>query len=359
MTYDFDDILITPADMTDINSRSEVNPFYGKMLPLFAAPMDTVVNEFNKQHFLDNGIKVCLPRQGTITPQYYSTDENVFYSYSLADFRDIFINGPYISDGVFYALIDVANGHMPAVRDAVIDSKAKYGDRLQLMVGNVANPATYKILSLAGADFIRVGIGNGGGCLTTQQTGVGYPMASLIEACYSRSFEITTPAKIVADGGFKKYSDIIKALALGADFVMVGSIFNKALESAGENYVKPSENFNLVSFEQYIQGCKGLFYPGNPYATINDLLYEGMLYKMFRGMSTKEVQKSLGNNVLKTSEGVVKYQKVEYTLKGWVDNFEDYLRSAMSYTNRRELDEFIGNVNTVKITQNALNRFNK
>jgi IMP dehydrogenase / GMP reductase domain len=167
-----------------------------------------------------------------------------------------------------------------------------------------------------------VGIGNGGGCLTTQQTGVGYPMASLIEACFSRSMELSTPAKIVADGGFKKYADVIKALALGADYVMIGSMFNKALESAGENYIQ-GEHTSSIRYEDYAKSFKEQWAtPGVPVPTLQDAMAIGILYKKFRGMSTKEVQKSLGNDVLKTSEGVVKYQKVEYTLKGWSDNFE-------------------------------------
>jgi IMP dehydrogenase/GMP reductase len=361
MTYDFDDILIMPADITDINSRSEVNPFYGSKLPLFAAPMDTVVNRDNIQSFLDAGIKVCLPREGSITPHHYSLNEDVFYAYSLADFRAIFLGEHHIKHGRFYVLIDVANGHMPAVRDAVVESKAIYGERLQLMVGNIANPDTYNILSQAGADYIRVGIGNGGGCLTTQQTGVGYPMASLIEACFSRSMELSTPAKIVADGGFKKYADVIKALAMGADYVMLGSILNKSLESAGENYVQVNGNRDYISYSDYHKSFEPFVGRVDPLniPTPHDLMTHGTLYKKFRGMSTKEAQKSLGNDILKTSEGVVKYQKVEYTLKGWCDNFEHYLRSAMSYTNRKELVDFIGNVHTVRITPNAYNRYNK
>jgi hypothetical protein len=83
------------------------------------------------------------------------------------------------------------------------------------------------------------------------------------------------------------------------------------------------------------------------------------LYKTFRGMSTKEVQKSWGKENLTTSEGVVRTQKVEYTLNGWVDNFTDYLKSAMSYCDKKTLPDFIGKVNYNFITENALNRFQK
>jgi hypothetical protein len=76
-------------------------------------------------------------------------------------------------------------------------------------------------------------------------------------------------------------------------------------------------------------------------------------------MSTKEVQKKWGKQVLTTSEGVIRFRKVEYTLEKWAQNFEDYLRSSMSYCNASELKEFIGQVEFIKITDNAYNRFKK
>jgi hypothetical protein len=76
-------------------------------------------------------------------------------------------------------------------------------------------------------------------------------------------------------------------------------------------------------------------------------------------MSTKEVQKKWGKKVLTTSEGVTRYRKIEYTLFQWIQNFEDYLRSSMSYSDATNLDEFIGNADIIKITDNAYNRFKK
>jgi hypothetical protein len=247
-----------------------------------------------------------------------------------------------------YALIDVANGHMPQLLSMVYSAKNKYNTELVLMVGNVANPKTYLEYSIAGADYVRIGIGNGGGCLTTVQTGIGYPMASLISETHEIAITLNNPAKIVADGGFKKYSDIIKALALGADFVMLGSIFNKALESIGETTI--SRDSTLGGYEkidQYSDDAKQLFHSGKP------------LYKMFRGMSTKEVQKDWGKSDIKTSEGIVKTQNVEYTISGWVENFMHYLKSAMSYADCININEFVGGPECIQISQNAFNRYNK
>jgi IMP dehydrogenase/GMP reductase len=178
-------------------------------------------------------------------------------------------------------------------------------------------------------------------CLTTQQLGVGYPMASLIQECYqTRKDYGYQKTLIVADGGMQTYSDIIKALALGADYVMLGSILNKALESAGNTY-----------------WLGGLI---NTSEERDRLYHQGeALKKQFQGMSTKEVQQRWKSDRIKTAEGITRYYPVEYTIGQWTENFEDYLRSAMSYTNSKNLKEFIGQVKVEQISQNAYIRFNK
>lgn len=340
MKFDFNDILITPEVTTDINTRSEVSITYGKKnfeyLPIFVAPMDTVVNEHNWNKFTSQKLNVCLPR--TVKNLQYDFSPNVFVSYSLQEFTDKFLtNGEKPMHSKI--LIDIANGHMENLLTTVKLFKGKNPD-VKLMVGNIAHPKTFKRLSNAGADYIRVGIGNGAGCLTTQQTGVGYPMASLVKKCRKLKDKHELSVKIVADGGFKEYSDIIKALALGADFVMLGSIFNRTIESCGPTYWKGIRIKNQSIIEWMYD---------------NDF----KLTKKFRGMSTKEAQKAMGNKILKTSEGVIRYQPVSGRLESWIDNFTHYLKSAMSYTNSRDLGEFIGQVSFQKITTNAYNRFNK
>jgi IMP dehydrogenase/GMP reductase len=354
MLFDFDDILIEPEMHTSISSRKQVDVMDEKqMLPLFTAPMDTVINEENVNLFNTNKIYGIIPRKSNAGLDYISTDYKVWYSYGLDDFKKIFIENDInlkIGEKAF-ALIDVANGHMNDVKNLVVDSKEKYGRSLVLMVGNCANPITFLSLSQAGADYVRMGIGNGAGCLTTVQTGIGYPMASLIHETVKIQQERGLITKIVADGGFKKYSDVIKALALGADYVMLGSIFNKALESCGETFegnkkydswTEPGDKVDQYSIDVLLQ-----FEAGRKF------------YKKFRGMSTKEVQKSLGKTELKTSEGISKMQPVEYTLTGWIENFTDYLKSAMSYTDCLTIGEFIGKVRFNKISKNSMERFNK
>jgi hypothetical protein len=76
-------------------------------------------------------------------------------------------------------------------------------------------------------------------------------------------------------------------------------------------------------------------------------------------MSTKEVQRDWGKSDIKTSEGIVKKQKVEYTIPGWVENFSHYLKSAMSYTDALNLNEFVGKPECIEISQNSFNRYNK
>ena len=358
--FDFDDILIEPSKTTSIHTRNDINIHYDyedfglfSKLPLITAPMDTVVSSENYFDFFELGINVCLPRGEHL---YFGENLNsksqtkinkvkfgnrmAFESFSLIDFTKHFV----AKKAKFYpkhVLIDIANGHMSDLVYVTKKAKEYYGSTMVLMVGNIANPETYKTLSRAGADYIRCGIGNGGGCLTTEQTGIGYPMGSLVKECYEASKKLPKKnrAKIVADGGMKKYSDIIKALALGADYVMVGSIFNKSLESCGQNYWSGIPVGKNVANFLYKKGFK--------------------VKKRFRGMSTKEVQKKWGGKNLKTSEGVVRIREVEYTLKSWVENFSHYLKSAMSYTNSYTIEEFVGKPKTNKISNNSFKRFNK
>jgi IMP dehydrogenase len=344
--FDLNDIVLVPKAQSEINSRNECNPFtvfesYDNMLPLMASPMDTVVSIENYKLYIKNGIIPCIPR-GQDDNKYYSRCK--FQSFGLCDIeKSLYGTMSERNNSIFkhhkHILIDIANGNMKKIVDIVKEIKIHHPITI-IMVGNIANPETFVELAKAGADYIRISIGTGAGCTTAANVAINYPMGSLITECHQKKIQYgLLNAKIVADGGMRNYSDIIKALALGADYIMIGNLFNKAIESAGFNY---------------LYGIK-----------INNKLakilwkYNFPVKKKYRGMSTKAVQRSWGKSKLVTSEGITKYQKVEYTLEQWTENFKDYLKSAMSYSNAKTLDEFIGKADYCQITKSAYDRFNK
>jgi len=344
--FDFNDITLVPAVLSDIRSRSEVAVHYkqnwfGKHLPLIVSPMDTVISDKNVHNFF--GLLTCSIRKEV--PEF--TAKYSFISISLEQFIELDNVAPLTCLGI---LIDIANGHMTALYDAVKSFKLK-NPGFPLMIGNIANPKTFAMYCeiLNENDFIRCGIGGGSGCTTSANTSIHYPMASLIKECYAESCKHDSSPKIIADGGFKNFDDIIKAMNLGADYIMIGGIFAKSLDACGDVYWK---GINVTKYKYWLfdHGFK--------------------LQRKYRGMSTKDVQKSLGKTTLKTAEGISFWTPVEFKLHKWVDNFENYLKSAMSYSGTRTLKYiaaelrpaqkgFIGLQNYIHITDQAIKRYKK
>lgn len=324
--YGLNDISIIPAEKTDIEHRSEcvVHDSCG-MLPLFTAPMNSVINEDNYDKFVENKINTIIPR-GVDFETRWNLSTKTFVAVGLDEFKEFAERFASIYDNthpvVRYVCIDIANGHMTKLFDLCKHYKSKFGERLIIMAGNIANAKTYWYYKEAHIDYVRVSVGSGSVCTTSCNTAIHNGMASLIMNIYKMKqeqvqLEDQFAPKIVADGGFDSYDKIIKALALGADYVMIGKLFAQAEEACGE-VVNSSEYFN-------------------PYT--NKIEWERS--RIYYGMSTKRAQKENGNSSLKTSEGIQIKVPIKYTLKGWTENFVDYLRSAMSYTNSRTLEQFV------------------
>lgn len=342
MKFDFNDISLVPEIITTIKSRDDVNPYDADgMLPLFAAPMDTVIDRYNYTKFKNIGINVCTPRNEPVW------DNDCFESISLQEFENFLVSYrvKYFSKNTKKrVLIDIANGHMESLYNMCKEFyELRYSDKHELMIGNVANPKTFEKYAELGVDYIRVGIGGGSACLTSANTGIHYPMASLIEECYKIKKDNNFETKIIADGGFRNFDEIIKALAIGADYVMIGGILNKTLESCS-----PISLFNCIELSE----------SNAEFIWDNLPFLRKFMSKSFRGMSTKQVQTKWNKNKLRTAEGIVRKNKIEYKLSKWVDNFEDYLKSAMSYTNSKNLEEF-KQTDYVLITENAMTRYKK
>lgn len=311
MLYSLRDVSVIPAVSTSIKSRKECNPFRKSLegkegwYPLIASPMDSVMDEDNWKYYWENKISCIVPRTVSFEKR-LELCKDVFCAFSLKEaywFRD----NPYdysemgFSEGLkIHVLIDIANGSMQEEIDLGKALKRKFGDGIVLMGGNIGNPQTYLLYDQAGFDFLRVGVGSGFGCLTSTNTAIHYPYASLISEISEMKMRYHSHCKIIADGGMSGYSDIIKSLALGADYVMCGRIFAQAAKT-------PEEVGKTLTY---------------------------------RGMSTKGAQAAMGAKELKTAEGRTLEMVKEYTLSGWTENFNSYLRSSMSYCDSRSLQEF-------------------
>lgn len=358
--YTYNDLTIQPGVVSSILHRSECIPWDEEnKLPLFTAPMDTVISKNNFDLFEENKIHAILPRTESLEDRIKYSTNGKWAAYSLNEFSDVFCNenDKLPTEHKLKALIDVANGHMSIIFDLAKKAKSIYGGDLILMGGNIANVETYKLYADAGFNFVRVSIGTGNGCLSSSNTSIHVPIATLINDMYEFKEKMMNDGyvnlpNIIADGGIRNYRDIIKSLALGADYVMVGSVFAKMLESAARKSCV-SYPLSEVSNIHLDNGC----WCGDYKDEVNT--YLGEIMATFYGMASREGQIALNGVKTKTSEGLKKILSVEYTMSGWVKNFTDYLRSAMSYVGVTTLNEFRKEAILVVNSENAINAVNK
>lgn len=408
--YSYGDLTIVPKCISEISSRSECNPKYsdGKF-PIFTAPMSSVIGIENFSYWDSCGIIPILPR--TSLPDWKDKLDFIYtgswVALGLGEVEKLSEKPLDISlfkSSKIRILIDVANGHMKKILDLSKKLKNIYKDSIEIMAGNIANPDIYCEYCYAGIDYVRCSIGSGAGCLTTSNTGVHFPIASLIEEIHEKKSILGSKAttKIIADGGIRNYSDINKALALGADYVMIGGLFSSLLESSAEfsgsgmscyegieysdgklTYLEPDiYGENLENYIKEVWGDLKIDYKffKNKYGDsvisytidilespeeikLGFLRYmesrRNILHKEFYGMSTKKAQKLMRKLDLKTSEGKEVSIPVRYTIKQWIDNMESYLKSAMSYCNSRTLKEFIGNQVLIPNSPGEISAVNK
>ena len=407
--YSYNDVTIIPSIISDINSRSECNPFVdniNNLLPIFTAPMASVVNEDNLDIFLKNGIIPIVPRNIDIERRKYLINERRWVALSLKEFEDLFITNAQDrqcdSNTHYFICVDIANGHMNSLYTKCEMAKElsnKLGYKLTIMTGNIANPDTYRWIcnfniryKMRVIDFIRVGIGGGSGCITTSNVSTHYPQASLIDECYNIKKQLLLETedilpKIIADGGIRNYDHVIKALALGADYVMIGSLFAQCIESAGEKtyktitFKKPlrftierykdfeidkNENWTAYYTDEYItsliepqQSWNSIEKYNERMASLKEKKSIGHINVKFFGMASSDGQKSISGEKTKTAEGITKYLPVKFTLSGWVNNMISYLRSAMSYTDCHNLNEFIGKPTLIPNSISEIQAVNK
>lgn len=383
--YSYNDVTIVPAVISHIRHRSECNPYNNdNMLPLFTAPMDSVVGLNNYELYENENINTILPRTETIVARTTSVKNGYWAAFSLTEFENIFCDSNDIITEYtdkLHVLIDVANGHMQCIFDLCKQAKEIYGSNIVLMVGNIANPQTYEEYARIGVDYVRCSIGSGNCCLTSSNTAIHYGIASLISEIAQLKKHLLQfcgykkVPNIVADGGIRNYSDVIKALALGADYVMVGSVFSRMLESSAEKKIRHGKVELIFPKERYksIYRKNGQWYGDCTDEYISELSTVlnkdaseiektralGDIYAVIYGMASSYGQIAMNGSKTHTSEGTRKVVTVDYTMHGWCENMIDYLRSAMSYCDSKTLDEFREKATLVVNTQNVYNSVNK
>ncbi len=228
--------------------------------------------------------------------------------------------------GVDVIIIDTAHGHQQRVVDAAADTKREY-PQVELVAGNVATAEGARDLIKAGVDAVKVGVGPGSICTTRVIAGVGVPQMTAIMECAKVAREADIP--LVADGGIKYSGDLTKALAAGADVVMIGSLFAGTEESPGET-----------------------------------VIFQGRSYKIYRGMGSVEAMKAGSRDrycqdevdleCKLVPEGIVGRVPSRGKLADVVFQLMGGLRSGMGYVGSRTIAELQEQARFIRITPAGL-----
>ena len=223
-------------------------------------------------------------------------------------------------------VIDTAHGHSTRVIDAVREIKRRYPET-QLIAGNVATAEGTRELIEAGVDAVKCGIGPGSICTTRVVTGAGVPQITAINSCVQAARGTGVP--VIADGGVKYSGDVAKAIASGADVVMIGSLFAGTEEAPGE----------VILFQ------------GRSFKTYRGMGSIGAMREGSRDRYAQELTEIESKLVPEGIEGRVPYKG---TLADMVTQLVGGLRAGMGYTGCRNIKEFQENTRFVRISAAGL-----
>ena len=229
-----------------------------------------------------------------------------------------------VEAGVDAIVIDSAHGHSKGIIDTL--KWVKENLQVDVVVGNIANPAAVSDLAAAGADGIKVGIGPGSICTTRIVAGVGVPQISAIDDCAREAKKYGVP--IIADGGIKYSGDVAKALAAGADSIMAGSLLAGCEESPGE----------LITFQ------------GRQYKVYRGM---GSIGAMTKGSSDRYFQEGTAQDKL-VPEGIEGRVPYAGSIKDVVHQLLGGLRSSMGYMGAKDIHTLQEKAQFVEISSAGL-----
>lgn len=311
----FDDVLLQPR-YSEIESRTEIdignvlidndNHFCRLDLPIISSPMDTVTESEMAKAVISCGGAAIIHRYNTIEEQLSILDASwpVAAPVGVA----VGVQGDYLeravaacAAGAKIICVDVAHGHHILMKNALKNLKERLPAGIHIMAGNIATHEAFNDIASWGADSIKVGIGGGSICSTRIQTGHGVPtLQSVMQCCAPASVK---NIKLIADGGIKNSGDIVKALAAGADFVMLGSLLAGTDESPGQMITTPQGNV-----------------------------------KVYRGMASKEAQREWKGSV-SSREGISTHIPYKGSVRTILEELKTGIRSGFSYSGVKNLTD--------------------
>ena len=328
----FDDVLLIPKYSSVLPSNTNISFKLTKKIklkvPFFSSAMDTVTESKMSIAIAKAGVMGIIHRNLDIKKQSKEvkkvSDKKLLVGAAIGtNLEDLDRTKSLLDNGVDIIVIDTAHGHSEKVLKTLTKIK-KIVKNIPVCVGNIATGDAAKKLYNSGADILKVGIGPGSICTTRMVAGIGVPQISAIldvKKALSKK-----KIKIISDGGIKFSGDIAKALAAGADAIMMGSIFAGTDESPGKKFKSKGK-----IYKQY----RGM----------------GSIGAMSAGSANRYFQKKFKDKSKFVPEGVegrVEYKgkvsKIIYQLQGG-------LRSSMGYIGAKNLEEINKKAKFIKITK--------
>lgn len=320
----YDDVLLEPG-YNGIKSRQHVTTSvalsqWNFEIPICSSNMDTVTGHEMANLLADVGGLGILHRFMTIEENVEEfrkirNKSRVGFSIGISP-AEMGRAEALIAEGASICCVDVAHGHSKEVNRTVRDLREKYKQNLLIIAGNVATYAGADYLAAAGADVIKVGIGSGSVCTTRIKTGYGVPQLTAIINCSK------VDRHLIADGGIRCPADAVKALAAGADMVMLGGMLAGTEETPGKTIEKPGPD-------------------GKP-----------LCFKQFRGMASKEAQEDFMGQMpeWKTAEGVSVEVKYKGSAREVIKDIMGGIRSGLTYSGATTIQALQRKANFVVIT---------
>jgi len=329
----FDDVTMAPKYSevlpSDVNTETKLSNNLTLKIPLLSSAMDTVT---------ESKMAIAIARAGGIGVIHRNLDiKTQIEEIKKVKRKKLLIGaavgaGPHeikraealLKEKIDLIVVDTAHGHSKKVAEIIKQIKKKKTNQTTLCAGNIATQEAAKFLIKLGVDIIKVGIGPGSICTTRLVAGIGVPQLSAIMEV--KKGVINNKTKIISDGGIKYSGDIAKALAAGADAVMIGSLFAGTKEAPGKLIKK-----------------------------------RGKLYKSFRGMGSVGAmnkgsadryfqikQKNISKYVPEGVEGFVKFKG---DVKDIIYRLIGGLKSSMGYLGTKKIVNLKNKPNFVKITK--------